>query len=66
MKAEDSAPANRRPLAALCVMLAVLSVFVGLDAIFGPGWAVYWVGTYLIPMVVILGVFVGTSILFVR
>ena len=57
MRPEDSAPANRRPLAALCMMLTVLSVFVGLAAILGPGRAVYWVGTYLIPRVMILGVF---------
>ena len=30
MRSEDSTPANRRPLSALCVMLAVLSVFVAL------------------------------------
>jgi hypothetical protein len=53
MRSEDSTPANRRPLAALCVMLAVLSVFVGLAAILGPGRTIYQVGTYLIPMVVI-------------
>jgi hypothetical protein len=56
MRSEYSTPANRRPLAALCVMLAVLSVFVGLAAILGPGRTIYQVGTYLIPMVVITGV----------
>jgi hypothetical protein len=35
MRSEDSAPANRRPLAALCVMLAVLSVFVALPPYWG-------------------------------
>jgi len=39
--------------------LWVLSVFVGLAAIVGLGLAIDWVGNYLIPGVVVLGVIVG-------
>ena len=41
--------------------LWVLSVFVGLAAIVGLGLAIDWVGNYLIPGVVVLGVIVGVS-----
>jgi hypothetical protein len=39
--------------------LWVLSVFVGLAASVGLGLAIDWVGNYLIPGVVVLGVIVG-------
>ena len=56
---------NRRPLVALSEMLAVVLVIVGVlaAAIVGPGEAIGWVVTYLIPTLVILGVVVGTIFL---
>ena len=48
----------RRPLATLSTMLVVIVVFVGLASIVvGPGRAIDWVGTYLAPVLGILGVY---------
>ena len=49
-----------RPLATLSTMLVVIVVFVGLASIVvGPGRAIGYVGTYLVPVMVgILGVLV--------
>ena len=66
---ENGTPANRRPLAALYTIPAILFMFVGLlaavvVAVVGLGRAIEWVGIYL--PVVVLGVFVGVFVLFVR
>jgi hypothetical protein len=61
--------ARSRPrwlIAALAATLVVVSLFLGLAAVVGPGRAVHWSGTYLIPVVVILVVVVGTVGLLVR
>jgi len=68
---ENGTPANRRPLAALyTIPTTILFMFVGLlaavvVAVVGLGRAIEWVGIYL-PVVVVLGVFVGVFVLFVR
>ena len=56
---------NRRRLVALSDMLVVILVIVGVLAavVVGPGEAIGWVVTYLIPTLVILGVVVGTIFL---
>ena len=55
MSHENGAPTNRRrTLAALSSMLVVLSMFAVLATIVGPGRAIEWVGTYLIPVAVVL------------
>lgn len=61
----NGATANRRLFAALYTMLVV--VFLGLFAatVVGSGGALYWVGTYLIPVVVILGVVIAALALLV-
>ena len=60
MRHENGAPANRRPLAALSTTLAVLLGFVGLlAAVVGPGSLYYWVVTYLVPIMTMLGVVIG-------
>ena len=56
---ENGDPATRRPLMAIYAILAVLTVFVGLAAIMGPGRAIDWIVTDLLPMVVLLGVVFG-------
>lgn len=72
MRYENGIPANRRPLAVLYTIPTVLFIFVGLlaaatvvVAVVGLGRAIEWVGIYL-PVVVVLGVFVGVFVLFVR
>jgi hypothetical protein len=71
MRYENGTPANRRPLAALYTIPAILFMFVGLLAavvvvvVVGLGRAIEWVGIYL-PVVLVLGVFVGMFVLFVR
>ena len=70
MRYENGIPANRRPLAVLYTIPTILFIFVGLlaatvVAVVGLGRAIEWVGIYL-PVVVVLGVFVGVFILFVR
>jgi hypothetical protein len=68
---ENGTPANRRPLAALSTIPTILFVFAGLLAVVsvvvvvGVGRAIEWVGIYL-PVAVVLGVFVGVFVLFVR
>ena len=67
---ENGIPANRRPLAVLYTIPTILFIFVGLlaatvVAVVGLGRAIEWVGIYL-PVVVVLGVFVGVFVLFVR
>jgi hypothetical protein len=56
MSHENGTPANRRPLAALYTMLGVVLVVVLAATVVGPGRAIDWLGTYLIPVMVILGV----------
>ena len=70
MRYENGIPANRRPLAVLYAIPTILFIFVGLlaatvVAVVGLGRAIEWVGIYL-PVVVVLGVFVGVFVLFVR
>ena len=71
MRYENGTPANRRPLAVLYTIPTILFIFVGLlaatvvVAVVGLGRAIEWVGIYL-PVVVVLGVFVGVFVLFVR
>ena len=70
MRYENGIPANRRPLAVLYTIPTILFIFVGLlaatvVAVVGLGRAIEWVGIYL-PVVVVLGVFVGAFVLFVR
>jgi hypothetical protein len=50
----------------LSAMLVVVLSFVSLAAVVGPGRAIYWAGTYLIPTVVIVVVVVGTVVLVAR
>ena len=59
MRLENGTPADRRPLTTPYTILGVLVGFVGLLAaivVVGPGRAIDWVVSYLIPMVVLLGV----------
>ena len=56
MRHENGTPTNRRLHAALYTMLAFAFGFAGLVAVVGPGMAIGWMVTYLIPVVVILGV----------
>jgi hypothetical protein len=68
MRHENGAPANHRPLVALSTTLAFLlgSVAVGLlAAVVGPGNLYYWVGTYLVPVMVLLGVVIAVLALLV-
>jgi hypothetical protein len=70
MRYENGIPANRRPLAVLYTIPTILFIFVGLlaatvVAVVGLGRAIEWVDIYL-PVVVVLGVFVGVFVLFVR
>jgi len=57
---------TRRPLVAIYAILAVLVGFVGLAAIMGPGRAIDWIVTDLIPMVVLFGVVFGVVGLMMR
>ncbi len=65
MRHENGTPANPRRLAALSTMLVV--VFVGLLAaiVVGSGRAIGWIVTYLIPVVMILGVVIAVLALLV-
>jgi hypothetical protein len=56
MRHENGTPTNRRLHAALYTMLALVFGFAGLVAVVGPGRAIDWIVTYLIPVVMILGV----------
>ncbi len=69
---EDGTHANPRLLAAHYTIRAALLLIAGLLAatavvvvVVGLGRAIEWVGIYL-PVVVVLGVFVGMFVLFVR
>ena len=54
---ENGTPANRRLLGALSATLAVVLVLVVLTAmVVGPGGAIEWVATYLLPVIAVLGV----------
>lgn len=56
---ENEVPVDNRPLAALYTMLVVVLVVVLAATVVGPGRAIDWVGNYLIPVVVVLGVIIG-------
>jgi C4-dicarboxylate transporter len=70
VRQENETPTNR-PLAALYAILALLFVFAGLlvavvvIVVVGLGRAIDWVGIHL-SVIVLLGVFVGMFVLFVR
>ena len=54
---ENGTPANRRLLGALSATLAVVLVLVVLATmVVGPGGAIEWVATYLLPVIAVLGV----------
>jgi hypothetical protein len=59
-KRESSAAANRLLLLTLLAILVVICVFVSLAALVG------WVGTYLLPVVVLLGMGVGVVFLLIQ
>ncbi len=65
-KHENGDPATRRPLVAIYAILTLLVGFVGLAAIMGPGRAIDWIVTDLLPMVVLLGVVLGVVGLMMR
>jgi C4-dicarboxylate transporter len=70
VRQENETPTNRRPLAALYAILALLFVFAGLlvavvIVVVGLGRAIDWAGIHL-SVIVLLGVFVGMFVLFVR
>ncbi len=58
MRHENGVPAVRRPPAVLSKILVIAFVFVGILAaiVVGLERLGYWVGTYLVPFAVILGV----------
>ena len=56
MSRENGTPTNRRLHAALYTMVALAFGLAGLVAVVGPGRAIDWLVTYLIPVVAILGV----------
>jgi branched-subunit amino acid permease len=58
MRHENGTPAKRR-LAALSTMLVVVLVVVLAAIVVGPGRAIDWLGNYLIPVLMVLGVIVG-------
>ena len=59
MRHQNGTPTNRRRLVALSTMAAVVLVGVLAATVVGPGRAIDWLGNYLIPVVVVLGVIVG-------
>lgn len=65
-KHENGDPATRRPLVAICAITTVLVGFVILSVIMGPGKAIDWIVTDLLPMVVLLGVVFGVVGLMMR
>ena len=66
MSHENGAPTNRRrTLASLSSMLVVLSMCAVLATIVGPGRAIEWVGTDLIPVAVVLCVVIAVLALLV-
>jgi hypothetical protein len=66
MRHEHGDPADRRPLAALYAIAAILVGFAALAANMGPGRAFHWLASDLLPMLAILGVVVGVFGLLVR
>jgi predicted MFS family arabinose efflux permease len=56
MRHENRTPTNRRLRAALYTMVALALGLAGLVGVVGPGRAIDWLVTYLIPVVAILGV----------
>jgi predicted MFS family arabinose efflux permease len=58
MRHENGTPTNRRLRAALYTMVALAFGLAGLVGVVGPGRAIDWIVTYLIPVVAILGVVV--------
>ncbi len=50
---------NRRSRAALYTMLVVVLVGILAAIVMGPGRVIDWLGAYLIPVLVVLGVIVG-------
>jgi hypothetical protein len=66
MRHENGTPTNRRLHAALYTMLALAFGLAGLVAVVGPGRAIDWLVTYLIPVVMILGVVVWLFVLLRR
>jgi predicted MFS family arabinose efflux permease len=56
MSHENRTPTNRRLHAALYTMLALAFGLAGLVGVVGPGRAIDWLVTYLLPVVAILGV----------
>jgi len=62
MRLANGVPANRRPLAVLSTMLAIAFVFGGILAatVLGLERLGSWVGTYLIPVAVVLAVIVAS------
>ena len=57
MRQLNRVPRDRRSLAALSMMLAGAFVFVGILAaiVVGADKAIYWAGTYLLPVAALLG-----------
>jgi uncharacterized integral membrane protein len=68
MRYQNRIPRDRRSLAALSTILVGALVLVGVLAaiVGGADKAIYWFGTYLIPVVVMLVVVVGTVVLVAR
>jgi protein-S-isoprenylcysteine O-methyltransferase Ste14 len=65
MRHQNGTPANRRRLAALSTMLAVVLVGVLAATVVGPGKAIEWVSNYLIPVGVITGLVIASLALLV-
>jgi predicted MFS family arabinose efflux permease len=66
MRHENRTPTNRRLRAALYTMVALALGLAGLVGVVGPGRAIDWLVTYLIPVVMILGVVVWLFVLLRR
>jgi branched-subunit amino acid permease len=58
MRHENGTLANRHRLAALSTIVVVVLVVVAATVV-GPGKAIDWLGNYLIPVLIVLGVIVG-------
>ena len=65
MRHANRTPADRRLLAALSTMLVVVFVVVLAAIVVGPSRAIGWIVTYLIPVVMILGVVIAVLALLV-
>ena len=65
MRHENETPAKRRRLAALFTIVVVVLVVV-VAVVVGPGRAIGWVGDYLIPVGLVVGVFGVAVVLFLR